>query len=325
MRKAHRSLRCGTAPLMLALSLPLAALAAPPPEATQHGYTVNTFSSEFTAQTVDMNRTLNRGYKWYVLDLYSVKANPLGITLNSDSTVTLSGDTSGTVGGGELASVAPYRGTNNFVGTAFGGGAYVEAVFHYDPAQVTAVHSGGVRAPYPSFWGLPMEGTFVGGGSNQWLGQARGYEHNVEADFFEADYVTKPTAYGSGLHDWYGIPRVTCPSGLCVVQMLNPSGERDPPLGTNFNEFHTYGVLWMPATSTTLGSWTAFFDGRPVGHTRYWSEFTNQPPTPVGKPWVFGHVDQEHIFFILGTGRGEPFTVKSVNVWQRNAASNISN
>jgi hypothetical protein len=169
-----------------------------------------------------------------------------------------------------------------------------------------------------------MEGTFVGGGSNQWLGQARGYEHNVEADFFEADYVTKPTAYGSGLHDWYGIPRVTCPSGLCVVQMLNPSGERDPPLGTNFNEFHTYGVLWMPATSTTLGSWTAFFDGRPVGHTRYWSEFTNQPPTPVGKPWVFGHVDQEHIFFILGTGRGEPFTVKSVNVWQRNAASNIS-
>ena len=51
-RKAHRLLLRGIAPLMLALSLPLTALAGPPAEAIQAGYTVSTFASDFTAQTV---------------------------------------------------------------------------------------------------------------------------------------------------------------------------------------------------------------------------------------------------------------------------------
>src|SRR5579863_3422898 len=132
-RKVRRLLLCGIAPLMLTLSLPLTALAAPPEEAAAHGYTVDTFSSNFTARTVDMNHTLNRGFKWYLFDMFSKKASPLGITLNSDGSMTLSGDTTGALG--ELSSVSPYHGTNTFVGTAFGGGAYIEAVLHYDPAQ----------------------------------------------------------------------------------------------------------------------------------------------------------------------------------------------
>jgi hypothetical protein len=321
-RKAHRLLLCGIAPLMLTLSSPLAALAAPPAEATQHGYTVNTFSSNFTAQTVDMNNSRNRGYKWYLFDYFSKQADPLGIRLNSDGTVTLLGDKTGALGA--LASAVPYRGTNTFVGTAFGGGAYIEAVFHYDPAQVTAVHANGVRAPYPSFWSLPMEGNIILR-ADQWVGQPAGYVHNVEVDMFEAAYVTKPTAYGSGLHDWYGIRGKTCTPGLCVVSMLNPSGERDPPAGTDFTQFHTYGFLWVPATATTQGFIDAFFDGQLIGHTRSWTQFTNQAPTPVGQPWAFGKIDQQHIFFILGTGQGEPYTIKSVNVWQKNALSNKTN
>ena len=31
------------------------------------------------------------------------------------------------------------------------------------------------------------------------------------------------------------------------------------------------------------------------------------------------------VFFILGTGVGERFNIKSVNVWQRNACSNLKN
>jgi hypothetical protein len=320
-RKAHRFLLCGIAPLMLTLSLPLTALAAPPIEASQHGYDVNTFSSNFTPQTVDMNRTLNRGYKWYLFDFFSKLANPTGIKLNGDGTMTLLGDKTGAIG--QLASVAPYRGTNTFVGTAFGGGAYLEAVFHYDPLQVEAAHAGGIRWPYPSFWSLPMEGNLIPG-ANHWPGQAPGYIHNVEVDFFEAAYVTKPTAYGVGLHDWYGISKVTCPT-LCVVHMLNPTGERDPAAGTDFKEFHTYGFLWVPATSTTRGYMSAYFDGQPIGHTVYWTQYTTQPPTPVGQPWTFGRIDQQHVFFILGTGVGEQFTLKSVNVWQRDGSHNISN
>jgi hypothetical protein len=321
-RKAHRLLLCRVAPLMLTLSLPLTALAAAPAEATAHGYTVNTYSSNFTAQTVDMNSTLNRGYKWYVYDMFGKKANPLGIQLNSDGSVTLLGDTTGAQG--SLASVAAYPGTNSFVGTAFGGGAYIEAVFHYDPAQVTAVHANGARALWPSFWSLPMESTIIKG-ADQWPGQPAGYVHNVEVDMFEADYFTLPIAYGVGLHDWYGIPNVTCPVGLCGVNMHGLSGPRIPATGTNFNQWHTYGFLWVPATSTTRGSMSAYFDGQEVGTTVTWTQYTNQAPTPVGKPWLFGRMDQEHIFFILSTGRGEPFTLKSVNVWQRNASSNITN
>jgi hypothetical protein len=324
-RKAQRLLLCGIAPLMFGLSAPLATLAATPPvEASQHGYNTNTFSSNFTAQTVDVNRTLNRGYKWYLFDFFSKLASPAGITINGDGTMTLLGDSTGAIG--ELSSIAPYRGTNTFVGTAFGGGLYIEAVFHYDPAQVTAAHAGGKRWPYPSFWSLPIEGNgnLLPGG-NQWPGQAAGYIHNVEVDFFEADYVTKPTAYGVGLHDWYGIQNVTCPSGLCVVHMLNPTGERDPPAGTDFNQFHTYGFLWVPATATTQGYMSAYFDGVLVGHTVYWSQYTNQAPTPVGQPWCFGRIDQQHLYFILGTGVGEQYTLKSVNVWQKDASHNLTN
>jgi hypothetical protein len=321
-RKVRRLLLCGAAPLMLTLSLPLTALAVPPDEATAHGYTVNTFSSNFTAQTVDMNSSLNRGYKWYLFDMYSKKANPLGIKLNSDGSVTLLGDTTGALG--ELSSVAPYQGTNTFVGTAFGGGAYIEAVFHYDPAQVTATHVNGGRVAWPSFWSLPMEGTIIRG-TNQWPGQPTGYEHNVEADMFEADLFNYPTAYGVGLHDWYGIPNKTCAGGLCGVGMVNPSGERVPPKGTDFRQYHTYGFLWVPATATTSGSMSAYFDGQLIGHTVTWTRYTNQPPTPVGQPWRFGRLDQQHMFFILRTGQGQPYTIQSVNVWQKNASSNITN
>jgi hypothetical protein len=320
-RKAHRLLLCGIAPLILALSSPLSALAAPA-EATQQGYTVNTFTSNFTATTVDMNQTHNRGYQWYLLDLFGRQASSSGVKLNADGSVTLVGDSTGAIGA--LESVVAYRGTNTFVGTAFGGGAYIEAVLHYDPATVTLAHAGGKRAPWPAFWGLPMEGNVMLG-ANQWNGQPAGYIHNVEMDMFEADYPTLPTAYGVGLHDWWGIPKQTCPAGLCVVHFQNPSGVRKPPLGTDFKQFHTYGMLWVPATSGSNGSLSAYFDGKLVGATHTWSQFTNQAPSPVGKPWTFGRVDQEHIFFILGTGRGEPLTIQSVNVWQRNASSNMQN
>jgi hypothetical protein len=323
-RKAHHLLLCGAAPLMLSLSLSLShtALAAPPAEAAAHGYTVNTYTSNFTAQTVDMNDTLNRGYKWYLFNMFGRKASPLGIHLNSDGSATLVGDTTGALG--SLTSVAPYPGTNSFVGTAFGGGAYIEAVFHYDPAQVTATHANGAHPLWPSFWSMPMESTLMPG-ADQWPGQPAGYVHDVEVDMFEADYFTEPTWYGVGLHEWYGISKVTCPTGLCQVNMAGLSGPRVPPTGTDFTQYHTYGFLWVPATATTKGSMSAYFDGLEVGTTVTWTQYTNQPPTPVGQPWRFGRMDQEHIIFILSTGQGEPLTLKSVNVWQTNASKNMTN
>jgi hypothetical protein len=316
---AHRPLRRTLAPMLLALSLPLTAPAAAPLAATQQEYTVNTYSSNFTAQTVDMNRTLNRGYKWYLADLFSKQANPAGVRINSDGTVTLTGDNTGAVGA--LMSMAPYRGTDTFVGTAFGGGAYIEAVMSYDPAQVTATHTG-TRYPYPSFWSLPMEGNIILG-ANQWPGQAPGYVHNVEVDFFEADRPDNPKIYGVGMHDWWGIKNVTCP-GLCAISP-HPSGVTAPPTGTDFKQFHTYGFMWVAATATTPGFVDAYFDGQRTGYKVSWSQYTNQAPTPAGQSWAFGRTDQQHMFFILGTGVGETMTIKSVNVWQKDATKNMTN
>jgi hypothetical protein len=320
IRDVNRLFPAYIAPLMLAAALPLTALAAPPPMAAAQGFNENTFSSDFTTKTVDMNSTENRGFKWYMFNLFSKKASATGVQLNSDGSVTLVGDNTGA--GGALMSVNPYFGTNTWTGTAFGGGAYIEAVLHYDPAQVNAVHANGARAPYPSFWGLPMEGNVIQG-ANQWPGQPAGYQHNVEADFFEADY-TRPTMYGVGAHDWYGIKGKTCPN-LCVVSFQNPSGSRTAPAGTDMTQYHTYGFLWVPATASTDGIISAYFDGELIGATRTWTQYTDQPPTPVGKPWTFGRLDQQHMFLILGAGVGEPMTVKSINIWQKNAASNMSN
>jgi hypothetical protein len=307
------------APLMLALSLPLTATAATPTAATQQGYTVNTFSSNFTAQTVDINGTLNRGFKWYLGDLFSYRASPAGVKINSDGSVTLLGDH--TYAAGALMSVAPYRGTNTFVGTAFGGGAYIEAVLSYNPAQVTAWHTG-ASYPWPAFWSLPMEGNLIPGAA-QWPGQAAGYLHSVEVDFFEADNPTDPKRYGVAMHEWWGITNETCP-GLCKITP-NPPGVLLPPIGTDFTQYHTYGFMWVAATATTPGFVEAYFDGRPTGYKVSWSRYTNQPPTPVGQPWAYGRADQQHLFFILGTGEGEPMNVKSVNVWQTDASKNMSN
>ena len=304
------------------LHFSLLAGATTPAPASANGYDTITYSSNFTATTVDMNRTLKRGYKWYLLDLYNRQASASGVQLNADGSVSLLGDK--TLAAGELATMAPYRGTNSFVGTTFGGGFYMEAVFNFNYAQVYATHTPGLHLTTPAFWSLPLEAN-VFPGANQWPGQAVGYQHNVEFDFFEADYWGKPTAYGMGLHDWWGIPKVTCPTGLCGLAFQNPTGERDVSATTDFTKYHTYGSLWVPATATTPGRVDGYFDGVLIGHERTWTQYTNQAPTPVGQPWAFGRLDQQHMFFILGTGVGQPFNVKSVTVWQKDGSHNLVN
>jgi hypothetical protein len=297
----------------------LRAASALPSEVVQQGYTVNTFSSNFTTATVDIKNTRTRGFNWYIVELYYHHADPAGIKINGDGTVTLNGDTSGA--SGQLMSALHYKGTNTFAGTTFGGGAYFEAEFKFDPTTVASAHTAGIRG-WPAFWGLPLEGAILPY-QNQWKGAPSGYQHTVETDFFEADTPLKPTSYGIGLHDWYGISGQTCPHGLCVVN-LPQSGERTPPLGTDFTQFHRYGFLWVPASATSSGFMQGFFDGQPIGASHSWTLFQDQAPPPTGQSWAFGRLDQQHQFIILGSGLNQPFTVRSVNVWQHGSSANLA-
>jgi hypothetical protein len=300
----------------------VASAAAAPPPASQVGYTINSFSSNFTASTVDVQGTKNRGFKWYYWDLYSTRADPKSVVLNPDGSVTLHGD--GTGAAGQLVTAVQYTATNSYVGATFSGGAYVEAELKFDPKAVAAASA--VQA-WPAFWALQLEGNILPNLS-QWHGQAAGYLHSIELDFFEANHYaagTLATAYGGAMHDWYGVLDKTCGHGLCQASMPYRTGMRLAPNGTDFDQFHRYGFLWVPATVSTMGYAEFYFDGEQVGPTQQWELFADQPPPPTNQRWAFGVLDRRHLFLILGTGQTQPMTVRSVNVWQRDTSANLVN
>jgi hypothetical protein len=298
-------------------------LPAVPAIAADVGYNTNTYSTNFNTYNVDVARTGRSGFLWYPWDLYGYHARTSAFTFNADGSVTLAGDTTGP--NGQLTSATPARNAAGFVGKAFGGGAYIEAVFKFNPADVARANGNG----WPSFWSLALEGSALS--QNQWPGQATGYVHGIEADFFEyllVNRLTMPLAYinyGAGMHDWYGIPNKTCYPGLCQAPMPYFMGQKTVSAGTDFTVYHSYGFLWVPATVTTKGYARYYFDGKQVGQDWQWSQYTNQPPRPNNQPWAFGILDQQHLVLIFGTGPGEPMTIVAVNVWQKSDAQNLRN
>ena len=174
---------------------------------------------------------------------------------------------------------------------------------------------------WPAWWALAYAGT-ISPTPDQWSGQAAGYRHNVETDFMEYLSTTTPASYGGTLHDWYGIYNVTCGAGLCQVASQN--NNRIPPPIQDLTQFHKYGFLWVPATVSTSGYAKFYFDDIQLGNTITWTQFTNQSPPPTSSTsWTFGILDYQQLVLILGTGPGQPMTVKSVKVWQTNTSSNL--
>lgn len=295
-----------------------ASAASAPPAASAAGYSTNTFNGTFTEQTVDLKQSGNPGFQWYPWALFGRKTNLGALHLNGDGTITLQGDTSGP--NGEIVSILPTKDGGKFVGTAFGGGGYIEAEFKFNPDDVAAANSKG----WPAFWALSLEDTALGG--SQWPGQASGYRHSVEADFFEylyLPYKVPRNVYGAGLHDWFGVANVTCPKGLCAQHMNNTDTKRVTAGNTDMNQFHRYGFLWVPATASRPGYARFLFDDKPMGPDQKWTQFNDQPPPPTNQPWAFGRLDQQHLVLILGTGVNEPMTIRGVNVWQASDSANV--
>ena len=292
-----------------------------PPQAAAVGYTVNTFSGPFDATTVDMNDTGRSKFRWYPYRLWGARPHMNKIHLNGDGGITLEGHTSWR--NAQIATARPAKNRHGFVGTAFGGGGYFEASFRFNPDDVVKSQFEG----WPAWWSIPIENVAYLKG-RFWPNQEDGYLHLIEADFFEyhlGDLISKGKrhVYGGGLHDWYGIQYVTCPKGLCDVNTGYSANHRWVPPGTDFNEDHRYGFLWVPATEESLGYAEWYFDGIKIGERNEWEKYNGQSPPP-RSPWLFSWLDTLHMILILGTGVGQPMTVSSVNVWQVDASQNLS-
>jgi hypothetical protein len=297
----------------------IAAASEPPASAAAVGYTKNTLSSNFTAATVDVASSGKPGFAWYPWKLFGHPTNTSALKLNADGSITLMGDSTGP--NGELVSATAANNAQKFVGTAFGGGAYIDGEIKFNPQDVANAGTKG----WPSFWSLAMEDSVLLGGS-QWGGQPAGYKHSVEVDFFEYLYLpygVPRNIYGAGMHDWYGVPSVTCTRGLCAQHMQPEEPKRATPVGTDFTQYHHFAFLWVPATDTSQGYARFYFDGQAMGPDRRWAKFDNQPPPPTNQPWAFGRIDQEHLVLILGTGPNEPMTIGSINVWQATDSKNL--
>jgi hypothetical protein len=296
-----------------------------PAVAAAAGYLVNTFTSNLAQASVDLGNTQVSGYQWYLGQFFGGAATPASdLTFNADGTLTLDG--AGTQSNAGINTATPSKNTAGWVGVAFGGGAYFEARFKFNPADT--IDGGG--SGWPSWWAMAIE-HLAQLPAQQWPGEPTSYDHFIETDFFEYDVwsFSPHNEYGGVVHDWYGIWKSTCPNNYCNVSNAGGDGtsfsnfQVQTPTATDFTQMHAFGFLWIPATATTMGSATYVFDGVATNDVVTWAQYTGQAAPPGMTPWTFGILDQQHVALILGTGPGEPITIESVNVWQASAAQNL--
>ena len=287
-----------------------------PSAAYNAGYKLNTFSSTFQ-NDVDLSKTFNSGFNWYQYNPFGYNPDMSKVTgTTTGGPLVLLGDTVNV--GGEICTAA-VKGTS-MVGKAFGGGGYFEASLKFDPTLVTVGLSNG----WPAFWSLSIEKMTNPPTSDQWAGQAVGYEHYIEPDFFE--YIrptsTVTASYYGTLHDWSGIsPSFNNDSNEPNSANIVPTNAAT----TQWLNYNNIGFLWVPATATTKGYAQYYYNRQPVGTTLFWTQYSPSFVPPVaGQTWKYGVMDTQHLSVVLSTCSGCPFTIQSVNVWQATNANNIT-
>lgn len=290
-----------------------------PAPAITAGYLTKTFDTQsFSTTNVDTAATYGSGFQWYPCNAFSFGSTRSTISFSGGaaSIIATSFDNCGYSSAGFTAG-SPF-----FVGTAFGGGFYMEMQISINAAGVDA------STGWPAGWSMSLQ-HMAGLTTQQWPGQAAGYAHFWEGDFFEADFTGAGHPEGSSLHDWYGIFNVTCPTPANnYCNLANNLFASVLPTTANVWPYHRYGALWMPATASTAGSITSYFDGVQIGSPVTWSQYVgaSDAPPPTGQPWAFGVVDTQQLVLILssGTAVAAPINVKSVTVWQLNGSGNVS-
>ena len=304
-----------TAPCFYRLRLSQAGAPFDPNDPAASGFQL-VFHDEFdSASTIDLNASGLPGFNWYPQQFWGRPATSSNYISVAGGELTLSGMDATSFY--TLASAAPSTNATGYVGRAWGGGAFIESRFHFDPALMNT-------NGWPAFWSMAIEHMAQPGVADQWPGQALGYAHFIEDDFFEYDTYAFAGArsYGAALHDWYGIWNPT--TGYSNV-FNQTNFVVQTPAGTDFNQFHTYAQLWAPSTNGQAGFVINYFDGTLLSQVNWVGSGPGTPP-PSGNS-LFSIIDQDHLALCLGTGVGEPMVFDWVRVWQlgTNAALNAPN
>lgn len=276
------------------------------------------FADDFDSLTsIDVNGSLSPTFKWYTTPFFqpASKFTPSLIAINN-GILTLESTPSSTRNA-NIATAAPAKNLQGWVGKTFGGGGYFEAKIAFDPATVDTKNG------WPSFWSMGIE-HMAGKGADQWQGQVKDYSHFIEDDFFE--YLSASFAgqnsYAATMHDWYGIWKITClPAAFCNINNHSAGVSKfknaiiKSNVSIDWTQFHVIGQLWVPSNNVNkIGYVQNYFDGIPTSKVS-WNMATNLMPPPQGD-FIFSIMDTSHLVVILGTGVKQPLHVDWVRVWQ---------
>ncbi len=292
-----------------------------PPGARAAGYDKLVFYDDFDSySTIDMTNSQSGNFNWYLAEWFShggIALSPSDFSISgsvltlSEQNLTTAFDTNPQI-------------PDNFHGTVFGGGAYIEARFKFD-------RSLGIG---PVFFAMAMEHIADGNvtndavGLSHWRGQADHFTHFIEVDIFEV--LSTDQSYQAHVHDWYGIwtgsryPHVI--SNILNYEII--ADLSDP------TQFHNYGVLWVPQTAFHLGRVHFYFDDV-LKSTNYYSGPPDAPPlpgavngntiftenwtasTPEDASTTYSVIDSQRLALAIGGRPGDPINVDWVKVWQR--------
>jgi hypothetical protein len=299
--------------------------APPPPRfAADLGLNRLTFSDEFDSPaTIDLGNTHAAGYNWYAQRWFVGRATPPSQVSMANSVLTLGdGHSAGDVA---LVSAIALAQPAHYVGSVFSGAAYFEARIAFDPAD-------SVRATtaFPAWWALAIEHVYDGRtkADVQWSGQAPGYAHFTELDFFEQVHAPKEDVrgrddYSGTIHDWSGVFKGRWPIDIW------PRGHTKVSVGSRLDTgFHTYGCIYVPAHGATPGFVQWVYDRKTFSDRQYFRGPPVTPPLPgqSSRTWsaetpelasaTYSIIDQQRLALSLMTDNRWPMRVDYVRVWQ---------
>lgn len=286
-------------------SFPAASSPAIPAAAASYGFNTLTFYDDFNSlSTIDVNNTMQPGYKWYVQSLvlgtyptntliafapssFSVASSILTYTPNTPV-----GDPNS---GGNIYC-AGFKSDNTFVGNTIAPtGWYAECRMSYDPSKVSGNW-------FPAFW-MWDKSIMLNSATNT----AYGTHRYSEFDIFES-YGTSGTGYVDW--DW------SSPS----TQVSNTNSNLGVPSPVD-SGFHKYGLLWVPqAKNGGTGLIQRYIDGvhYPAGDVTYSSStISSNATTGATTGWMSGADASTQGFTVqLQTGSNCPINVDYVQIWQ---------